>query len=213
MERQRDEARRDLDERRTEQQERRTQLLERGDKLRQEIQDNQTEFAKAERPLLDRLAELDRRAAIPRRELALLVTEADRMRALAARIEDPLERDRLLFRADQLDVLALRYDADLAALERQAAGVNGQRAQLQNQYGRQNASLTASLSLVEKELAALQRGEKRIAMDEKRLERPLTSGTRAVRALEAEAGAFTTYEPLPLEAERQRLLDALEAKP
>ncbi len=45
-------------------------------------------------------------------------------------------------------------------------------------------------------------------MDEKRVNRPLTSGTRAIRALEAEANAFTTYEPLPLEEDRQRLLES-----
>lgn len=208
-ERHRDEAQQGLEDRRAQQQERRTELLGHADKIRKEMQDNQTEFAKAEQPLLDRLARLNRQAEIPRREIALLITDADSLRATAARVEDPIERERLLFRAQQLEIVASRYDADLAALERQASVINVERARLQEGFQRNNAVLVNSLRTIDKELTALQRGEKRNALDERRLERPLTSGTRAVRALEAEAGAFTTYEPLPLEEDRQRLLDSL----
>jgi hypothetical protein len=208
--RQREEAKRDLDAERAKRQERATELLGQADRLRQEIKDNEAEFAKAERPLIDRLARLERQAEIPRRELALLLADADSLRAAAARAEDPFERDRLLFRAQQLEVLAARYDADLAVLERQAAAVNAERAQIRDRFGRQNASLAASGKSIERELALLERGEKRLAIDEKRLEKPITGGTRAIRALEAEASAFTTYEPLPLEEERQRLLDSLK---
>jgi hypothetical protein len=207
---QREEAKRDLETQRDEKKDRAAELLAKADQLRQEIKDNETEFAKAERPLLDRLARLDRQAEIPRRELALALADADSLRAAAARIEDPFERDRLLFRAQQLEILASRYYADLAVLERQAAAVNAERAQLRDRFGREIATLAGSGKLVENELELLQRGEKRLAMDEKRLDKPLTGGTRAVRALEAEATAFTTYEPLPLEDERQRLLDSLK---
>jgi hypothetical protein len=209
-EKKREEARQELDQRRAEQQGRRMELLERGDKLRKEIQDNQAEQAKAEQPLIDRLALIDRQAAIPRRERALLLVEADSLRAAAARAPDPAERDRLLFRAQQVEILAVRYDADLAALERQAAAVNIERARVQERFGRMNASLAGELQTIDRELQAMQANEKRFALDEKRLDRPLVSGTRAVRALEAEAGAFTTYEPLPLEEDRQRLLDSLK---
>jgi hypothetical protein len=208
--RQREEAKRDLQTQRTQQQERATELLARADQLRKEIKDNETEFAKAERPLVDRLARLDRQAEIPRRELALLLADSDSLRAAAARTEDPVERDRLLFRAQQLEIFAARYDADLAVLERQAAAVNAERAQIRDRFGRENAALVASGTTIKKELELLGRGEKRLAMDEKRFDKPITGGTRAVRALEAEAGAFTTYEPLPLEEERQRLLDLLK---
>jgi hypothetical protein len=208
--RQREEAKRDLEVQRTQQQERAAELLGRADQLRKEIKDNEAEFAKAERPLLDRLARLERQAEIPRRELALLLADADSLRAAAARTEDPVERDRLLFRAQQLEILAARYDSDLAVLERQAAAVNAERAQIRDRFGREHAALVASGNSIDKELGLLGRGEKRLAMDEKRLDKPITGGTRAVRALEAEAGAFTTYEPLPLEEERQRLLDSLK---
>lgn len=208
-ERQREDAARDLEERRAKQQERRAELLDRADKIRQEMRDNQAELTKAEQPLLDRLARINRQAEIPRREIALLITEADSLRAAAARLEDPIERDRLLFRARQLEIAASRYDADLAALERQAAAINVERARLQKEFQRNNGALVNSLRTIENELVAIQRSEKRNALDERRLEKPLTSGTRAVRALEAEAGAFTTYEPFPLEEDRQRLLDSL----
>jgi hypothetical protein len=208
--RQREEGKRDLEAQRAQQDERAAELLAKSERLRKEMQDNEAEFAKAERPLLDRFTRLERQAEIPRRELALLLTDADRLRAIAARTQDPVERDRLLFRAQQLEILAGRYDADLAVLERQAAAVNAERAQLRDRFGRENATLAASGKQIENELALLQRGEKRLAMDEKRLEKPITSGTRAVRALEAGASAFTTYEPLPLEEERQRLLDSLK---
>jgi hypothetical protein len=210
QQRQREEAKRDLEVQRTQQQERAAELLGKAEQLRKEIKDNEAEFAKNERPLLDRLARLERQAEIPRRELALLLADADSLRAAAARTEDPVERDRLLFRAQQLEILAGRYDNDLAFLERQAAAVNAERAQIRDRFGRENAALVASGNTIDKELGLLQRGEKRLAMDEKRLDKPITGGTRAVRALEAEAGAFTTYEPLPLEEERQRVLDSLE---
>lgn len=207
-ERQREEDRRDLEERRAEQKDRRAELAEHREKLRQEVRDLEAAFAKEERPLLDRLAALERQAAVPRRELSLLLTDIDRLRVLAAETHDPIERDRLLFRAQQLDLVAARYDADLALLERQAAAVNTERAALKNRFGREIAVAGRSVQAVDRELDALQRGEKRNAIDERRLERPLTSGTRRVRAIEAEAAAFTTYEALPLEEERRRVLDA-----
>jgi hypothetical protein len=207
-EKQREEARQDLEEQRAQQKDRRDELLEQGEKLRKEIKDQEAAFAKEERPLLDRLAGLQRQAQIPRREMALLLADAAGLRAAAARAQDPADRDRLLFRAQQLEVIAARYDADLGVLERQAAGLQAERAQLQDRYQREIATLAGSLRAIEQELNAQQRSERRFAIDEKRLDKPLTSGTRAVRALEAEANAFTTYEPLPLEEERQRLLDS-----
>jgi hypothetical protein len=207
-EKKRDEAKQDLEIRRTEQQMRRTELLMQAEKLRAEIRDNEAALAKEERPLLDQIARLDRQAEIPRREIAILVTEADRLRFIANRTEDPFERDRLRFRAQQMDIAAARYDSDLAILEREASVVNAERARLQERFARQNATLVGTLRGIDAELQELQKGEKRIAMDEKRVNRPLTSGTRAIRALEAEANAFTTYEPLPLEEDRQRLLEA-----
>lgn len=208
-ERQREEAKRDLEERRDEQQDRRAELLERRDQLRKEAQDLEAARVKAIQPLLDRLAILDRRATVPRRELAVLLTDIDRLRLLAAQSEDPIEREQLLFRARQLEVLAARFDADLTALERQAAAVNAERAAIEDRHRRDLAALSGSVQSIDKELEAQQRVERRFAVDERRLEKPLTGGTRRVRALEAEAAAFTTYEPLPLEEERQRLLEAL----
>jgi hypothetical protein len=207
-EKQREEARQDLETQRAQQKARRDELLEQGEKLRKEIKDHEAEFAKEDRPLQDRLAGLQRQAEIPRREMALLLADAASLRAAALRAQDPADRDRLLFRAQQLEVIAARYDADLGVLERQAAGIQAERARLQDRFQREIAAVAGSLKGIEQELGAQQRNERRFAMDEKRLEKPLTSGTRAVRALEAEATAFTTYEPLPLEEERQRLLDS-----
>jgi hypothetical protein len=207
-EKQREEARDDLEQQRAQQKERRDELLERGEQLRKEIKDHEAEFTKSERPLLDRLAALEQQAAIPRRERALLLADASNLRAAAARTQNPADRDGLLFRAQQLEVLAARFDVELGVLERQAAALQVERARLLDRFQREVAALAGSLQGIDRELGAQQRNERRFALDEKRLDKPLTGGTRAVRALEAEASAFTTYEPLPLEEERQRLLDS-----
>jgi len=161
-----------------------------------------------EQPLLSQLARLESQAVIIRREALPIAADIETLERLAARERDPIERARLLREADRLAILYRRYDAQLAALEREAAGINAQRAQLIAQRRQLQAQYQREIGQLQRTVEELRRGEKRVAMEERKLTNPTTGNTPRVRELARVAKAFTTYEQLPLESERQRILDS-----
>ncbi len=182
------------------------EIKEQRAKLREEMQSEVSELEKQERPLALQYSQLDARATGVNRELRSLTLQIDRLEFDASREEDPVLRNRLLRDADRLRILATRLDGELVALQRQAAGIEQQRAilagklrEVQNNYGGQIAGL-------DREMAAFAKREKRLAADEARAKKPIRATTGQVLSLGAQAAALTTYDTLPLESAKEAVL-------
>jgi hypothetical protein len=184
------------------------ELNARRGKLREEAQSEMDYVSRLERPLLDQLAQLDGPASLARRELFLLWDQIGRIQRQAERERDPTLRGILFGEINRLQNLAARYDAELASIERRGAVLNSQRADLQRRRLQAQATFNGELARIEAELDDIQRQQKRVEGEQKRISRPTTGDTRRARALAAQAVAFTTYEDFPLEAERQRIVDS-----
>ena len=165
-----------------------------------------------ERPLIGSLAGLQSNATIVQREMRLLEAEILRLHHLAEHEEDPDERQRLLANAARLESFLLRYDVDMAALDRQAAAINSQRAVLQRRRANVQLAGHRELARLDDRVATLRRTDQRIANQLLRgqLARPSTGTNTRVLALNAQATALSTYDRLPLHRERQRVLDSFE---
>ena len=70
--------------------------------------------------------------------------------------------------------------------------------------------MTRQLAAIDKELADIQKKDKRNVATEKKLRKPPTADTPETRAKAAQAASFITYEQFPLEREKSRLLDSFE---
>lgn len=184
----------------------RDELSSRRDKLRREAQQELAKITQEDRPLLDRLAQLDSQAVVVRRELALVVSEISRLRGRAQQEKDGIVKDSLLREADRLSILASRYDADLTVLRRQAAVIDGQRAELQRRYQQTQASYRSQLAALGDESAQLDRLARRNSFVKRKAGKPTKGDLRRARAIAARAKALSTYEEFPLEREKQRLL-------
>lgn len=167
------------------------------------------ELQRQDRPLAQQFASLDAQAAGANRELASLTAQIRQLEFDARRERDPVVRGRLFRDADRLRGIAAQVDRDLQLIERQAAVVQQQRAELagklrdvQNNYGGQIAAL-------DRELQGFAKREKRLAGDEARARKPISGTTGQVLSLGAQAAALTTYDTLPLEEEKSRLVEEL----
>jgi hypothetical protein len=178
------------------------------EKLESELQSELSSIDGREQPLLTQLARLESQAAIIRREALPIAAEIETLERLAARERDPLERARLLREADRLAIIYRRYDSQLVALEREAAVINAQRARLVALRQQLQAQYQREMGQLQKTAEDLRHGEKRIALEERKLAKPTTGNTPRVREMARVAKAFTTYEQLPLESERERILDS-----
>ncbi len=151
-------------------------------------------------------AEISARGDIVRRELLLLRDEMALLEAELLRTRDPLARDAILRRLDQLAVFATRYEADLFAVGRQLDALELQRYQLAARNTVQRNQLEAGLAQVARDSANLSIREQRLDAQMLRSTRPASGYTQRVRALEALSSALTSYEPFVFEEERIRLM-------
>lgn len=182
---------------------------QRRDKLRHELDDEIDEIDTADHPLVGQMAELERRAAGARREFLLFEGDIQHLYYRAQREKDPLEKEYLLREADRLSLLQSRYGRELSVLEGELAAVAQQRLRLGRRRAQAEARFAKENGDLNEQLDALDRIGRRIEIEQKQLDKPSTGMTQRVRSMSARTDAFTTYEPFPLEQERQRLLDAL----
>jgi len=185
------------------------EIQEQQKRLREEMTSEVNELQRQDRPLAQQFASLDAQAAGANRELASLTAQIRQLEFDARRERDPVVRGRLFRDADRLRGIAAQVDRDLQLIERQAAVVQQQRAELagklrdvQNNYGGQIAAL-------DRELQGFAKREKRLAGDEARARKPISGTTGQVLSLGAQAAALTTYDTLPLEEEKSRLVEEL----
>ena len=182
------------------------------EKIESEAQADNDTYSRADQPLAESLANLTSQARLAERELANVSVDLLSLRAQLARERDPIIRDRLFREIDRMEILAARIDADLLSLRRRAQGIQAQRATLSAKHNQAQASFTAGLAKAQKEFQTLENQLKRASAERSKLKRPAVGNTGKVIALNKQAVALSTYETFPLEAEKQRLLDQLEAK-
>jgi len=180
------------------------------DRLEDELRTELDEVAKLERPLLSELSGLEARAVIVRREMSVFTSDIARLERLLERERDPVQRERLRRDIDRLASILTRYEADLLVLNRQARAIHARRVQLEARRRQAQAMYQRDTARIESKLTDLRRQSRRVDVDQKRIEKPTTGNTPRVRNIEREAKAFTTYEQLPVQAERQRLLDSFK---
>jgi hypothetical protein len=180
------------------------------DKFESEFKTEMADLQDKERPLLERLTRLEAQAARVRNEAASLAAEIDHLERLAAREKDADRRQRLLREAGRIAVIYRRYDAELFSLNREYAGVNAQRALLMGQAQQARARYQRDMGQLQGRAEGLRRDQKRIDTEERKLAKPSSGNVPRVREIARVANAFTTYEQLPLEAERARILNSFE---
>lgn len=186
------------------------ELQERRDKLQSELRDELAQIAKEDRPLVNELAGLERRAATINRELLLIQRQIGSLQAFLDREEDPNKRQFWLAEIDRAVIVGSRIDASLVQLNRLAAGVQSQRQALAARQQKAQADIGGQIKRINDEASELARREKRAAGMEKRAERATTSTPAAALALRATAGALATYDPFPVEQEKARILEGLK---
>ena len=186
------------------------ELAERRDKLQKELRDELAEIAKEDRPLVSELASLERRAAVLNREAFSIQTQIGSLQSILDREENPARRQFLLSDIERLLVVGSRIDADLAAVNRLAAGVQAQRQALLARQQKVQADVGSQVRRINDESNELGRLEKRSAAIEKRTERSSASTPAAALALRNTAAALATYDPFPLEQEKARILEELK---
>ena len=185
------------------------ELQSRTDKLQSELTDELAELEKQDAPLAAELARLDARASVLNRDLFAYQADIDRFERLAASERDPVRRQQYLFEADRLIIIANRIDADLAGVNRLGRNVQSQRAALALRAQQAQGNAAGQVARIDREMQDLAKRDKRADGIEKRAGRPATGTTSKVRSLSAQATALTTYEQFPLEAAREKLLEAL----
>ena len=185
------------------------ELEERSDKLKGELKDELAEIAKSDKPLVAELATLERRAALLNRELLTIQSQIGILQSLLADEKDQFARARIISDIDRLLIIGSRYDADLLAVNRLAAGVQQQRGQLALRQRKAQADVGSQMQRIKQEAAEMARREKRSEAIEKRAERSTPAIPAGAAALRATAGALATYDPFPLEQEKSRILAEL----
>jgi len=185
------------------------ELDERRKKLQSEFRDQLDQIAKDDRPLVQQLAQLNARATIVNRDLALYQAEINQLQRLAQAEKDPNRRQQLLFEADRIAVIATRVDGDLLATNALARGVQNQRTLLAAKQTALQSDMATQTDRIDGELNDLTKRERRNEGLEKRLSRPTVGSASKVRALSAQATALSTYDQFPLEAAKAKLLESL----
>ncbi len=168
-------------------------------------------------PLTAQLADLSIRAravqsdiAVSQANIANLLNQAS---AISSR-RDPRDRDEtqialLINEANRQQLILSRDDGALRSIQVQAAGVNAQRQSLVNRRNTVENRAATALDGLDRQANQLRGTQKRIGFDEQKLSKPSTGFTGKVTSLSATLSALTTYDELPLEEEKQQILDSI----
>jgi len=199
----------DVEKRREEMVKQADELKERRDKLQGELKDQLDEINKDDRPLQSEQSRLQARGSVIVHDRDDVLFDIGRLEAQLAAEKDPVRRDQIRRDISRLSLLARRYDGDLAVLERQLARVQVERRELANRAAQVRRDLGGQIQNIDRTFNSLQAEERRLAGTEKKARKPSSGSTGKVNALSVTATALKTYEPFPIEQERQRLMESL----
>jgi len=155
------------------------------------------------------LSLLDARANLLSADLAGYSSQIARLQQLAAAEKGSARRQQYLFEVESLLLLTTRIDADLYVVNRQARGLQQQRAALAARQTQARSAAANQVQRLERELGDLAKRARRNDGIEKRAARPAAVTTSKSRSLAAQASALSTYDAFPLEAAKARLLESL----
>jgi predicted nucleic acid-binding Zn-ribbon protein len=185
------------------------ELEEQRTRLNSEYKTQMDELARQDQPLVQQQAQLSSRASLLNADLLQTSSRIATLQQLFAGEKDPGRRQQYLSEINTLSLLASRLDADLLGINRLLRGVASQRAAVQARRVQAQSGTAAQVERIEDEVAGLNKRERRNEVNEKRASRPAAATSSKIRALSAQATAFSTYDTLPLEAMKARLLESL----
>ena len=174
--------------------------------LRGELKEDLERIEKEQRPLLRSLDRLREQAAVTEYEGRLILDEIFRLQILAERQSDPLLRDYLYRDALRLEILLSDYDVDIWATNRELFRMQARGADALALRDTARSDYGAERKRLEDDEARVRRDGRRLKVKQRRSRRSSRRKLVGASALRVKAKAFTTYEPFPLEQERQRLL-------
>jgi predicted nucleic acid-binding Zn-ribbon protein len=163
-------------------------------------------------PLQANLQELSSQAQAIQIDLNEVILDAQNYERLAARERDPDLRQRYLIRADRLRSLANRYEFSLDGLYRQIRSVGAALEAVQLELLNTQARYNAQLNRLNQELGNTVKKQKQNEGQTRRVSKPVRVTGGISKALENRAGSIKTYENFPIELERQKLVERLEAR-
>ena len=180
------------------------------DKIRADASKELSELDAQIRPLTAQLAQLNANASAIQGDLLILQSNVATLVNQANSTKDQIEAAALLLEAQTENILASRSAANLRAVQLQGADVAGRRAGLLGRRQNTENRAQAGLDALDRQAAQLRATQKRIGFDEQKANKPATGFTAKVTALSSSMTALTTYDELPLEEEKQRILDTLK---
>jgi hypothetical protein len=184
-------------------------IEERREKIQDELRSELDQIATKDQPLVRDLSQLEARATLLSADLVSYSTQIARWQQLAAAERDAARRQQYLFEVESLLLITRRIDADLYAVNRQARGLQQQRAALAARQAQARSAAANQVQRLERELGDLAKRDRRNDGIEKRAARPAAATTSKSRSLAAQASALSTYDAFPLEATKARLLESL----
>jgi hypothetical protein len=180
-------------------------------KVRSEAESLLSEIDKKLAPLESQLIQVTARASVLNGQMIAIDADIGRLRLrhdTAVGDENAGLRSRLRFDIDRLarqyDILAIEY----RSLDLEARRINAARAALFAERNGVIAGYEAEMKRLGVTYKKLSNQETKIAREEKEASEPVTGNTSRVKALSARVTALPTYQPYPLEQEKQRLLES-----
>jgi hypothetical protein len=186
------------------------ELEERKNKLNNEFKTEIDDINKQEQPIIQQQTILASRANVLSNDLIGFQAQIAGLEQLAAQEKNAVRQQQLVQQANALGLTITRIEANLLTANRLLANAQRQRAGLQAKRVQAQANTASQVDRVERELADLEKRDRRNEVLEKKASRPTAVATSKLRALSAQATALSTYDAFPLEAAKARLLESLK---
>jgi predicted nucleic acid-binding Zn-ribbon protein len=186
------------------------ELEARIDKFKKEHEKEIEAVRKADAPLQSRLTSFSNQATSLNTQLFNIDSQIVVVQAQLNAARDQNVKNLLFLELNRLSLLEGNTQTELFNVNRQAAGVQQQRSDLAVRQQRADAALANKVGQVDEELNAIAKKERRADIAEKRASKAGPATPQSALSLSAQAAALITYEPFPLEQEKNRLLATLK---
>ncbi|HEY2410980.1 MAG TPA: hypothetical protein VGI40_01980 [Pirellulaceae bacterium] len=184
-------------------------LEEKRDKLNSDFKAEVDEINRQDQPLALQQTQLASRANLLNVDLLAYSSQITTLQQLAAKEQNQSRQQQYFAEINSLSLLVGRIDADLLGINRLLRNVQAQRSGLQSRRSQAQSATAAQVNGLDRELADLNKRERRNEGLEKKASRPIAVSTGKARSLSAQATALSTYDAFPLEAAKAKLLESL----
>lgn len=161
-------------------------------------------------PIEAEYARINTQGAILRNQIAQLEITIGQLLDDADNTDDPALKNSLLAQANALSFQSRRLEIDYQTLDAAAAQLVGRRNALLQQRGQVVSRYEADARRLGVQAAKLGRNEKRINVEQKKVQKPVSGFTPQVQDKIATTASVTTYVEFPLEREKMRILTSLD---